>query len=124
VLAVLARTHQRLIELAAELRRRPEVRSAVTAVTPRRYPDGDRVECYMDAELMSGHSIGAWLEFTHDAGSWVIEASIRHSGDQGEDELVGLPSRFAVEDEELFEELDAATSALVEAVRALDLTHL
>jgi len=123
MLSALALIHQRLNELAAEWRRQPQVRSVVAAVTPRHYPDGDRMECYVDADLASGHSVGAWLEFRHDDGSWVIEASVRHNGDEGENELVALPSRFAVDDAELLAELDGATLALVKAAGGLDLTR-
>jgi hypothetical protein len=118
----LALINQRLVELAMNLRRQSPVRSVVTAVTPRRYPSGDRVECYADVELQSGRSVGFWLEFRHSEGSWIVESSVRRSGEDGEDELISLPTRFAVEDDELVEELDGASAALVAAAEQLDLS--
>lgn len=78
----------------------------------------------MDAELASGHAIGCWLEFRNDDGSWIVESSVRINRDEGEDELVGLPTRYAVDDAELIAELQGAGSALVEASRHLDLSAL
>jgi len=74
--------------------------------------------------LGSGHSVGFWLEFRNESGSWIIESSVRHNGDDGEDELLGLPTRFAVRDSEVIEELNGASAALVKAAQDLDLTRL
>jgi hypothetical protein len=124
IVSVLARVHDRLTSLASELRSKPDVRSVSVAVTPRQYPAGDRVECYVDAELASGHGLGCWLEFRSADGSWIIESSIRHNTREGEDELVGLATRYAVDDDELAAELDGASAALVDAALRVDLAGL
>jgi hypothetical protein len=122
--AALAELKARLADLAMELRRHPPVHAATTAVTPRAYDGGDRVECYVDAELASGNGLGCWLEFWSEAGSWIIASSIRMNHDGGEDELVGLPRRYAIDDEELVAEVRGAASLLVEAVRGMDVSEL
>lgn len=78
------------------------------------------MECYVDAQLGNGNTVGLWLEFRWDNGSWAIESSIRHNTDAGEDELVGLPARYAVDDDELAAELDGAARALAESAERLD----
>lgn len=124
IVAVLALVNQRLMDLAIQLRGHQMVRSVSVAVTPRRYPAGDRVECYVDAELANGRAVGCWLEARIDDGSWIIDSSIRCNSEEGENELLGLPSRFAVDDDELVAELDGASSALVETARSLDFGDL
>lgn len=124
LLSVLADLNGRLGDLAAELRQHPAVRSATASVTTRTYATGDRVECYVDADLASDRTVGCWLEFRFDEGSWIVESSIRLNGDQGEDELVGLGTRYAVDDDELVGEVRGAATALVEAARQLDLSQL
>lgn len=109
---------------APELLNEQAVLAAVGRVTPRAYNDGDRVESYVVVELVSGHAIGFWLEFRQREGAWVFESSVRISGDDGEDELVGLLDRHAVDDEALVAELRGATSALIDTARHLDLAAL
>lgn len=124
VVATLARLHAQLTGLAASLRKAPGVVAVVAGVTPRRYASEDRVECYVDAQLDSGNSVGIWLEFRWDGGSWVVESSIRHNTDEGENELIGLPTRYAVDDDELEAELNGATRALIASAETLDLETL
>lgn len=124
VVSALALVHERFVELATLFRGLPSVSTVKTAVTPRRYESGDRVEYYVDAELKSGNGVGAWLEFGFAAGSWVIESSIRHNTNSGEDELIGLPTRYAVDDGELVRELADASSALARAAADLNLEAL
>jgi len=124
IVSALAELNTRFADLAAELRKDPAVLAAVGRVTPRTYNDGDRVESYVDVELVSGHAVGFWLEFRQLDGTWVVESSVRISGDKGEDELVGFRDRHAVDDESLVAELQGATSALIDAARRLDLAAL
>jgi hypothetical protein len=124
IVAALASLHARLTDIATTLRQATAVKTVSTAVTPRRYESGDRVECYVDALLRNGNTVGLWLEFRWDSGSWIVESSIRHNTDAGEDELVGLPSRYAVDDDELVAELDGAGRLLAKAVEKLDLAAL
>ncbi|HEU5002705.1 MAG TPA: hypothetical protein VFW71_08000 [Actinomycetota bacterium] len=124
VISLLAELTRLLSDFAAELGRESSVRSSTAAVTPRTYGTRDRVECYVDAELASGHAVGCWLEFRFEDGSWIVESSIRVNGDEGEDELLGLPTRYAVDDEELVAEVRGAAVALIGAVRQLDFSEL
>jgi hypothetical protein len=94
------------------------------AMTPKRYADGDRVECYVDADLKSGHGLGCWLEFRISHGSWIIESSIKHDTEEGESELVGLPTSYASNDIELVTELAGASARLIAATRSLDIAAL
>lgn len=124
LVSVLTRLNVRLAELARTLRSNPEVQSVSTALTPRQYGPDDRVECYVDVALRNGNGVGMWFEFRWEDGSWIIESSIRHNTDLGEDEILGLPTRYAVEDAELAEELDGASRALVRAAQTLDFALL
>ncbi len=124
IVAALALIAQRLSELASALRQNAAVCSVTFAVAPRRYADGDRVECYVDAELVTGDAVGYWLEFRCVSGSWIIESSIRHNTEEGENELFGLPTRYAVDDEELVGELAGASAALVAAAERVDVANL
>lgn len=124
IIASLALVNRRLADLAVEIRQHAAVRAVTVATTPRRYDTGDRMECYVDAELVDGTAVGCWIEFRYDTGSWVIESSVRRNTEEGEDELVGLPTRFAVDDAELLAELDGASAALVEAGRSIELADL
>jgi hypothetical protein len=124
IVGVLALIDQRFSELAVTLRQVPAVTSTAVAVSPKRYADGDRVECFVDAELRSGNGVGWWLEFRLVDGSWIIESSIRHNTQEGETELIGLPTRYAVEDEELISELSGASAGLVSSLTTLDLAAL
>ncbi|MGQ0743358.1 MAG: hypothetical protein ACT4OS_03270 [Acidimicrobiales bacterium] len=124
VVAALASLHSRLTDIATSLRQSPVVDTVSTALMPRRYESEDRVECYVDVMLSNGNTVGLWLEFRWDRESWLVESSIRHNTDVGEDELVGLPPRYAVDDNQLIAELDGAARALTEAAEQLDLEVL
>ncbi len=116
VVAALANLQSRLTDVAASLRLLPAVASDDRIDA--------RIECYVDAQLRSGNTVGLWLEFRWDSGSWAVESSIRHNTDSGEDELVGLPTRYAVDDDELVAELDGAARALAESAEKLDFEAL
>jgi hypothetical protein len=124
VLGALASIHQSLTEFAVELQTSPLVSDVHVATEPRRYATGDVTECYADFELVNGHAFVCWLEFRMDAGSWLIESSVRVSADNGEEELIALPTRYAVDDNDLVQELEGAARALVHAGRELDFSKL
>jgi hypothetical protein len=124
IVSALARTHQRLGYLAWELRTRDGVVSVASLVAPQRYNTGDRVECYADAELVSGNALGWWLEFRYEAGSWIIESSVRSNTELGQYELIGLPVRYAVSDAELVCELGDAVDMLVATADRLNFEKL
>jgi hypothetical protein len=124
IVSALALIDERFSELASDLRQRDAVSSTSVAVSPKHYADGDRVECYVDAELRSGNGVGGWLELRFVDGSWIIESSVKHNTEKGETEILGLPTRYAVDDEELMGELSGASAGLVSAVNSLDLADL
>lgn len=124
ILAILALVLKRMEELGVEFRADPAVRSVQAAMTPRHYAAGDRMEFYLDAELVNANSIACWLEFREETGSWIVESSVRRNTADGEDEVVGLPSRFAVDDDELVAEIDGASAALIRAARMIDLSTM
>lgn len=124
LVAALAGVNQRLVDLAARLREHPAVESAVTAMHPRQYQAGDRIECYVDAELRSGSAVGWWLEFGWDDDAWIIESSVRRNAAEGEDALIELPSRRALIDADLADELELAVADLVSTLDRLDLGTL
>jgi hypothetical protein len=122
--AVIALTYVRLSELARSLRDTEGVKSVETAMAARRYSSGDRIEWYVDAVVASGNSVGWWLEIRLEADTWVIEASVRHNTEFGEDELLGIETRRANGDAALIAGIDAASAQLVAAGRGLDLAAL
>ena len=73
---------------------------------------------------MSGSAVGWWLEFRWEEGAWVIESSVRHNTTKGEDELLSLPTRHAVDDAELVKELGGATAMLLATADQFDLAKL
>ncbi len=124
IIGVLSLIYERFTDHGATMRSNPVVRSVKVAVSPRCYRTRDCVECYVDVELASGQGVTWWLEFRFDHGSWIIESSVRHNTGQGEEELIELATRYAVEDEELVKELDGASAALVATAKQLDLASL
>jgi hypothetical protein len=92
-----------------------------TEISPRHYTDGDRVECFVDAEMINGRAVVWWLEFRFADGNWIIESSLNRNAGSGEEQLIGLPTRFAVEDDELIAELQGAARALLATLSQIDL---
>jgi len=124
IVGALALIDQQFSELASTLGRLPGVSSTTMAISPKRYADGDRVECYVDAELQSGNGVGWWLEFRFVDGSWIIESSVKHNTEEGENEILGLPTRYAVDDDDLIDELSGASAGLVSAISKVDFAAL
>lgn len=124
VAAALVRLADQLADLAMNVRKLPCVTAARSGLAERRYESGNRVEGYVDVGLASGNTVGFWIEFRWENGSWLVESSLRHNTDQGEDELVGLPTRHAADEGELAAELDGAMRLLTGSIGSLDLETL
>lgn len=124
VFEALAAVHELLLALARDLRSSPLVRTAVASIQPRAYATGTVIECYVDAELISGNAVSWWLEFKWSEGAWEIESSVRHNTAAGEDAIVDLPNRFAVDDDELAAELCEAGQMLLATVDRVRLDAL
>ena len=124
VVDLFARVANRLNDLAKELRSHPAVTHVDTGFWPRSYEDGSTVECYVDAELTSGNAVGFWLEFRYRDGEWIIESSVRQNTALGQDELRGLPTRYATDGDDFFAELESAVALLVGNSSSLDLASL
>lgn len=67
-----------------------------------------RVEWYADAEFNDGRAVSFGLELRRHEGEWVVEPGVRITDRQGQDDLVDLPVRYAVDDDELCAELRGA----------------
>jgi hypothetical protein len=83
--------------------------------------DGFRIEWYAEAEFVDGRVLSFSQEVAWHDGEWVVDASVRSSGADGEDVLLDLPRRFAVTAEDAVAELEGQSRLLVdrrdEAVR-------
>ena len=121
VLEAVAAANEKLIDLAARLRKRPEVRQVVRGLDCRRYASGAMLEGYVDAELTAGRALSWWLEVHWGQGAWVIESDVRVVHDAGQDGVQELPTRCAVGLDEFTRELAQAVDALVASADTIDL---
>ena len=117
VLRTLAEVSEHLAELAAWLRRTPgvvavrrscwmnsEEQSEDGAVRVGQ-GDGYRIEWFVEAELDGGEGLSFGLDLARHGAEWVIEASARSHTVSGEDLLLELPTRYAIDAEGLKSEL-------------------
>jgi len=72
-----------------------------------------RVEWFADGELYDGRAVSFGMELCLLADEWLIEPAIRMNTDAGQHDVLDMPVRFAVEDEELLTELRGAMRHLV-----------
>lgn len=70
------------------------------------------IEWYADAEYESGAALGFGMSLIFDEDEWTIESSVRVVDQQGQDMLIELATRHAVDDDDLVQELASAASAL------------
>jgi len=74
--------------------------------------DGYRVEWYAEADLESRDVLSLTLEVAWHPSEWVVDASYRLQTDRGEVVLVELPTRFAVDPDDLVAELTSQVEML------------
>jgi hypothetical protein len=101
------------------------VRSVTTTVESRTVNDGHpRLDLYLDAELASGNAIAWLLNCIWRDGTWEIDSEVVHQTSNGQDELIALPNRYAVDDEKFMLEVNHALRALVTTIEGLDLSTI
>jgi hypothetical protein len=125
VLRTLADVAERLAELAAWLRGTPEVvavrRScwmnseelAEDGVVRVGQGDGYRIEWFVEADLESGAGLSFGLDLAWHGAEWVIEASARSHTASGEDVVLELPARYAIDAEDLRNELTSQVEMML-----------
>jgi hypothetical protein len=91
--------------LGLQLRKRSDVREVLRTF---HCGPGPRLDFATDAELAVGEAISWGLEVRFDDAEWVIESSIRRSHAHGQDLILELPTRYAVDFQEFTQELLAA----------------
>ena len=117
VLRTLTVVAERLTELAAWLRGTPgvvavrrscwmnseeQVEDGAVRVG---HGDGYRIEWFVEADLDSGEGLSFGLDVAWHGAEWVIEASARSQTVRGEELLLELPTRYAIDAEDLKSEL-------------------
>jgi hypothetical protein len=125
VLRTLAEVTERLAELAAWLRGTPGVvavrRScwmnseelAEDGVVRVSQGDGYRIEWFVEADLDSGEGLSFGLDLAWHGAEWVIEASARFHTMSGEELVLGLPARYAIESDDLRSELTSQVEMML-----------
>lgn len=122
VIVCFARVSAVFADLASWLRSQDDI-SCVT--NPVWFTSGDResidrptgqirVQWFADAELVSGRAISFGIELVWVGGEWLIEPGLRVNDDQGQDDLLDLATRFAVDDSEMCDELVGAAQAVAD----------
>jgi hypothetical protein len=76
--------------------------------------DGFRIEWYAEAEFRDGRVLSFSQEVSWHDGEWVVDASARSNGADGEDVLVELPQRFAITAEDAVAEMEGQSQMLVD----------
>lgn len=74
--------------------------------------EGLEIEWYADAEHECGAGLSFGLSLVLDGEEWTIGSSVRVVDRRGEDTLVELPTRHAVDDDDFVQELMSAASML------------
>jgi hypothetical protein len=74
--------------------------------------DGYRIEWYAEADLESRDVLSLALEVAWHPSEWVVDSSYRLQTERGEIVLVELPTRFAVDLEDLVAELASQVEML------------
>jgi hypothetical protein len=111
-------------EFAEKLRLNKEVRTVTAGAEERSYDTGKRFECFADAELNGGNAVSFWLEFYREPDLWKVDSSVRHITVAGSDEIVGLPTRCALDDADLVSETQRASKMLFRSAEQLDFLAL
>jgi hypothetical protein len=70
------------------------------------------IEWYSDGELEDGRALSLGLSAEWTGSDWLVEPSILVNSGTGQDDLLDLPSTYAVEDIELVKELEQAVAVL------------
>ena len=112
LLGVLADASAALRELTTSLRERPNVASVDRRCDVEGSDDRRSIEWYVDAELYNGEAVSFRLLIFWHSDEWTIESDVRRIHSGGSYEEVGLPTRFAVEVDDLAAEVRSASAHL------------
>ena len=106
-------TNEALIELAQDIRSRPEVSQVVRSLDVRKYKTGPVLEAYVDVETYRAKAFCWWLEVRWDETQWIVEYSVRSHHQYGQDVVIEFPERVSKSLEEFLGNLEHATQDLV-----------
>ena len=117
VLRAMAEVSEMFVRLAVRLRSRGDVRRATHLFALRAEEQlgedhfrvgsgaGFRMEWYAEAELDDGRDLSFAQEVAWHGGEWVVDASVRSVDHIGEEVVLELPRRFAIDAGEVAGEL-------------------
>jgi hypothetical protein len=123
VLAAIAESNGRLLDLANEMRSRPEVNKVSHDFEcQRNYSHSEFgtgppyiFDWYVDIELGDGRSVWWVIDVFWDEAKWVIKCRIEVPGEYGPKTLKEFPERNAETIDQFVTQLQAATSELVDS---------
>jgi hypothetical protein len=121
LLSALADTHERITDLARELRLHAEVTRVVHGLSPKTYKSGPVIEGYVDAELRSGRSISWWLEITW-GEQWQVSARILENNAQAQETLRSFPDRSARTIDGFISQLGELVNELTSSINSVSLS--
>jgi hypothetical protein len=121
-LETMARSHRMLNRLVILLKHRPEVIDAALTLECRKEPHNPFpfLEQFVEARMRDGKVLTWSLDLILEEERWWIDYDVSESGKDGQSDIVGFPDRTATTLDELAQELEAATSELVESASSLD----
>src|SRR5688500_3203036 len=82
LLDALGQIHERLIRLAADVRKHTSVFQASQAIDVRGLLSGTFMDAWVSAQLVDGFTLDWYLEITWDADGWLVEASVCTNDDE------------------------------------------
>lgn len=74
--------------------------------------DGVGVDWYADGEFSNGRALSFGLELSWDGNEWLVEPGIRLTHRGGQDDLIDLADRYAVDDADMCDSLLGAAREL------------
>ncbi len=125
LLTAVAVSCERIIDLAINLRLRPEIIEVLQCTDLRNLESGPTVDTYADAQLVCGKGITWWLEIDWDENQWTIESRVTIADltlDEGSKDIFSFPDRVARTIPEFIARLEEATSELINSAEFIDLT--
>jgi hypothetical protein len=129
LLGAIVESRHQLFLMADDLRTRPEVSNVSQDFECYRnqgyfeFGTGSAYifDWYVDIELHNGNSLWWKIELFWDELKWNIESRIGVPGDNGPNTLKEFPSKEAKTIDDLINQLEKATSELVNSVNSIDL---
>jgi hypothetical protein len=116
----LAEQNERLIELARELRARPEAGQVNTGIDFRNYQSGACLEVFVECGPQDGDPLCWWIDVRW-AGRWTISPRISRQDGTGQIILREFPERSADDAVQFARELAIVVDAIIESAMHMDL---